>query len=285
MKLVIVSGLSGSGKTVALRTLEDAGFYCIDNLPVDLLPALTDKLIQHSDGYHQDTAIGIDARTVSSQLAALPHIARKLSNDGLDCRILFLEANDDVLVRRFKETRRRHPLTLKKTSLTTAIDAERNMLSQVCKHADFIIDTSSLTLHELRRKVLTEVVEHAATMQIEIKSFGFKHGIAEDADLMFDARCLPNPHWQPELRPLTGRDKAVQDFLRKEPMSEKMIQQLFHFITEWLPCFRDEGRSYFTIAVGCTGGQHRSVFIVEELAQRLNERLDDEVVIRHRELV
>jgi UPF0042 nucleotide-binding protein len=284
MKLIIVSGLSGSGKTVALRTLEDAGYYCIDNLPLALLSTTIERLLQHDNSLHQDIAIGIDIRTGERELATLPEVCSSLNSDRLACRILFLQADDGTLLRRYNETRRRHPLTAGNRPLPAAIASERNILEPVCNNADIIIDTSHLNLHELRRKILAEVVELTHSLQIEIKSFGFKYGTAEDADMVFDMRCLPNPHWQSELRPLTGKDPAVEEFLRKEPQTEKIIVQLMNLVGDWVPFYKREGRAYLTIAIGCTGGQHRSVFVAEQLYKQLTDSLDDQVTICHREL-
>ncbi|OOZ46410.1 RNase adapter RapZ [Solemya velum gill symbiont] len=284
MKLIIVSGLSGSGKTVALRTLEDAGYYCIDNLPVALLSTTVERLLQHDNSLHQDIAIGIDIRTGENELATLPEVCSSLNSDRLACRILFLQADNGSLLRRYNETRRRHPLAAENKPLPAAIESEREILAPVCSSADFIVDTSNLNLHELRRKILAEVAELAHSLQIEIKSFGFKYGTAEDADMVFDMRCLPNPHWQSELRPLTGKDFAVEEFLRQEPQTEKIMTQLTNLIGDWVPFYKREGRAYLTIAIGCTGGQHRSVFIAEQLYQQLTDKLNDQVTIRHREL-
>ncbi|KHF24028.1 P-loop-containing kinase [Solemya velum gill symbiont] len=284
MKLIIVSGLSGSGKTVALRTLEDAGYYCIDNLPVALLSTTVERLLQHDNSLHQDIAIGIDIRTGENELATLPEVCSSLNSDRLACRILFLQADNGSLLRRYNETRRRHPLAAENKPLPAAIESEREILAPVCSSADFIVDTSNLNLHELRRKILAEVAELAHSLQIEIKSFGFKYGTAEDADMLFDMRCLPNPHWQSELRPLTGKDFAVEEFLRQEPQTEKIMTQLTNLIGDWVPFYKREGRAYLTIAIGCTDGQHRSVFIAEQLYQQLTDKLNDQVTIRHREL-
>lgn len=284
MKLVIVSGLSGSGKTVALHTLEDAGYYCIDNLPIAMLAGVVGELLANSQRYRQDVAIGVDVRAGTTELANFPDVIAALRNDQINLRIVFLEADNEVLLRRFSETRRRHPLTLYNTPLTRAVEAERQLLQSVRQAANVVIDTSKLNLHALRRHIHDDVADIHKPLQIEIKSFGFKHGIAEDADMVFDARCLPNPYWQPELRPLTGHDAPVQEFLRAQPDTEKMIDQLHSFILQWLPCYKGESRSYLTIGIGCTGGQHRSVYIAEELAQRLDKDLSETVQVRHREL-
>jgi len=284
LKLIIVSGLSGSGKTVALHTLEDAGYYCIDNLPLAMLAGLVADLLANSQRYRQDVAIGVDVRAGTQELENFPAIAAALQQDQINLRIVFLEADNEVLLRRFSETRRRHPLTLDNTPLTRAIEAERQLLKPVRDSASVVIDTSSLNLHALRRQIHDDVADIKKPLQIEIKSFGFKHGIAEDADIVFDARCLPNPYWQPELRQLTGHDEAVQHFLRQQPHTQLMIDQLHDFMAQWVPCYRAEGRSYLTIAIGCTGGQHRSVYIVEELAKKLGASLAEQVLVRHREL-
>jgi UPF0042 nucleotide-binding protein len=284
LKLIIVSGLSGSGKTVALHTLEDAGYYCIDNLPITMLTGLVTDLLANSQRYRQDVAIGVDVRAGPQELANFPDVVAALQLDQINLRIVFLEADSEVLLQRFSETRRRHPLTLENMPLIDAIESERALLQPVHDAASIVIDTSSLNLHALRRRIHDDVADIKKPLQIEVKSFGFKRGIAEDADIVFDARCLPNPYWQPELRALTGHDEAVQHFLHQQPHTQIMIDQLADFILQWVPCYRAEGRSYLTIAVGCTGGQHRSVYIVEALAKKLASGLKEDILIRHREL-
>ncbi|MEJ2321716.1 MAG: RNase adapter RapZ, partial [Gammaproteobacteria bacterium] len=275
-------GLSGSGKSVALHALEDAGYYCIDNLPVSLLPALTSELLSNNAIYSQDVAIGIDVRTSTSGLDILPPVIEGLRQDGLECTILFLEAEDRVLLRRFSETRRRHPLSDREHTLTEAVLLERRKMLPVRQAADLLIDTSRTSLHQLRRQIRRKIARIPEELQIEVQSFGFKFGLPQDADLVFDARLLPNPYWRVELRPLTGKDREVREFLENEPETGKFIGEIEQLLHSWLPGYRNEGRSYLTIAIGCTGGQHRSVYLVEQLAERLREK-GYNCLINHRE--
>jgi UPF0042 nucleotide-binding protein len=283
MRLIIVTGLSGSGKSVALHALEDAGYYCIDNMPVSLLPALTSELLSNDAIYSQDVAIGIDVRTATSGLDILPHVIDGLRQDGLECTILFLEAEDRVLLRRFSETRRKHPLSDRQHTLTESVLEERGKMLPVRQAADLLIDTSRTSLHQLRRQIRRKIARIPEEMQIEVQSFGFKFGLPQDADLVFDARLLPNPYWRAELRPLTGKDKAVREFLANEPETGTFIGDIEHLLDSWLPGYRNEGRSYLTLAIGCTGGQHRSVYLVEQVAERLRGK-GYNCLINHREL-
>lgn len=278
MQLVIISGRSGSGKTVALRALEDLGFYCVDNLPLVLLPILVNTLNQA-----RKVAVSIDSRN--------PFKGKEEVNETLDflpqkikAQIIFVDAADDILVRRYSDTRRIHPLAGTETSLVGAIELERQVLAPLQEKADYYVDTSQLSVHELsdeiRRIILGDVDKQ---LIITVLSFGFKHGIPTDADTVFDARILPNPHWEPLLRPLTGLDEPVQHFFAKEELVTKFTSQIESFIETWLPYFKRNNRSYLTIAIGCTGGQHRSVYIADVLGQRLKQ-LDPHVKVRHREL-
>ena len=283
MKLVIVTGLSGSGKTVALHALEDNGFYCIDNLPVGLVEALTDDLLSHRLPHHDRVALGIDARNPALDLAGMPAIIDGLQRRGVDTRVIFLEADDAVLLQRFSETRRRHPLTTGGCTLDEAIDAERELLAPFRQAADFVVDTSRTNLHQLRELVEQRIAETGARLSISLQSFGYKHGTPRDADLLFDARCLPNPHWHQHLRPLSGRDAAVKEFLSADERTERFYRQIAQFVEEWLPGLAQDGRSYLTVGIGCTGGQHRSVYLVERLAARLRAEGYEPLVV-HREL-
>ncbi|MCU0766594.1 MAG: RNase adapter RapZ [Gammaproteobacteria bacterium] len=284
MKFVVVTGLSGSGKSVALNTLEDLGFYCIDNLPSFLLESLADALIGEHAPRFQETAVGIDARNPAEDLRGVPPVVRRLREAGIAAEVVFLEADDDVLVQRFSETRRRHPLTNAETGLGQAIRREREMLEPFLSSADLRIDTTRTNLHDLRDLMRRRVAERPrGEMSILFESFGFKRGAPRDADLVFDARCLPNPHWQPHLRPLTGRDAEVAGFLERDPRVPDLLEDITRFLERWIPCFRDEGRSYLTVAVGCTGGQHRSVYLVERLAAHFRAR-EPRVLLIHREL-
>ncbi len=281
MRLIIVSGLSGSGKSVALATLEDGGFYCIDNLPVALLDALGRHIADTQP--ENDYAIGIDARNRPQSLADFPRIVKDLNDRGLDTEIVFLDADDATLLKRFSETRRRHPLSNNETSLAEAIQGERELLMPLHEQADLTIDTSRTTLHELRAIVRGRLTETSSHLSVQLESFGYKHGTPTDADFVFDSRCLPNPHWEPELRPLTGRDQPVIEFLAATPVVGRFLRQLTRMLDDWLPVFEAENRSYLTIAVGCTGGQHRSVYLIEALAAHLRSN-GVNVTVRHREL-
>lgn len=283
MQLVIVSGLSGSGKSTALHVLEDVGYNCIDNLPVSLLPALVAQIEIHKDDQHK-FAIGIDVRNAWKDLQIFPHMISTLKEAHLPFTVIFLDSQSSVLIQRFSETRRKHPLSDKHTNLAEAISNEQELLEPIRDTADQIIDTSHLTLHELRDLVKERVVGRSmTTMAILFESFGFKHGIPVNADLVFDARCLPNPHWKPNLRPMTGKDQDVIDFLEAEDAVNEMYQDIEQYMTRWLPRYQANNRSYITIAVGCTGGQHRSVYLSERLKAHFDGQYSD-VQVRHRDI-
>ena len=282
-KLTLVTGLSGAGKSVALATLEDNGYNCIDNLPLNLLPSLASE-IQSANYQWQHTAVGIDARSHDESFEKVPLLLDAIKSDKLTVEIIYLEADNEILLKRFSETRRRHPLTDHDTDLESAINEERELLSPLTQIADLTINTSKTTLHQLRRLLSDRVTDRdSAEMSVLIKSFGFKHGMPANADFMFDMRCLPNPHWDPDLRPMTGRDKPVADFLEKDERVQEMYKQLESMIANWTPCFALEGRSYLTFAIGCTGGQQRSVYMVERLGKHFQAFLPN-VQIFHREL-
>ncbi len=284
MKLVIVSGLSGSGKSVALHTLEDLGHYSIDNLPVFLLKDLAAGLSNMSDAFFANTAVGIDARNKEEDLRGLPGLIESSRAKGIDCRVVFLEADNETLIRRFSETRRKHPLTRSDRPLAEALLAERDMLEPIRRVADLRINTTHTNIHELR-DLVRERFGGATSQQtsILVQSFGFKHSVPQDVDFVFDVRCLPNPHWESALRTLTGLDQQVVDFLESKPEVLRMRDDLLAFFNHWIPAFKTDGRSYLTIAIGCTGGQHRSVYMVEYL-QRHFEKGGHKVMVRHREL-
>jgi UPF0042 nucleotide-binding protein len=285
MRLIVVSGLSGAGKSIALHTLEDLGYFCIDNLPADLLPAFAERMM-HADGAGYDTAaVGIDARNPSPALERLPDILGELRGKGMECQLLYLEADDPILISRFSETRRRHPLSRGDVPLAEAIARERRLLEPLASSADLRIDTSLTTLHQLRDIVRLRVGDgRPGGLSILFQSFGFKHGVPRDADFVFDVRCLPNPHWDPHLRPLTGTDPPVQAFLGCDPLVQEMLAGLRDFLESWVPRFQAENRSYLTVAFGCTGGQHRSVYMVERLAEHFRGLGRWAVIVRHREL-
>lgn len=282
MSLIIVSGLSGSGKTIALQALEDLGFYCIDNLPASLLLPFAEQLRVPGHSPRQ-AAVGIDARN-SAFLDALPDSLAHLKALDIPYRIIFLEAEEAVLVQRFKETRRKHPLTDPNTPLLEGIRREHKLLEPLAFDPAIRIDTTNTTPHELRSRVQDFAHgDSAGRMTLLFESFGFKKGTPIDADYVFDVRCLPNPHWQLELRQYTGRDPQVVTFLEQYPQVDKMFTDLCQFLDDWLPSFEGERRSYMTVAVGCTGGQHRSVYLVERLAAHFAGR-GLRTQIRHREL-
>jgi UPF0042 nucleotide-binding protein len=282
-KLQIVSGMSGSGKTIALHTLEDMGYYCIDNLPISLLLSVADHLIGEPESIFRKTAVGIDARSQASQLATLPTMVEDIRRHGLDCKMLFLDTKPDTLIKRFSETRRKHPLTNEQRSLPEAIHYERELLAPLIEAADLKIDTTHTNLHELRDMVRHRIGGEGGKVSILFESFGFKHGLPRDVDFVFDARCLPNPYWQEALRAYNGMQAPVVDYLSAHDDVTDMLSDMIDFLSRWIPAFDADGRSYLTIAVGCTGGQHRSVFLVERLTQHfLQTGLN--VMSRHREL-
>lgn len=283
MKLVVISGRSGSGKTTALHVLEDIGYYCVDNLPVTLLQELMRELATRTAPQIDTVAIGIDARNSVSQLEKLPNVLRELSADGVESQVIYLDAGDETLMKRFSETRRKHPISNDTNTLKEAIEREREMLNPVAGSASLIIDTSNLTLHELRDQIKIRVANTQEGMAILFQSFGFKNGVPSDADLVFDVRCLPNPHWITQLRSQTGLDAGVQEFLQGHPPVQEMIADLIAFLEKWLPRFAANNRSYMTVSVGCTGGQHRSVYITEQLSQHFCKRISN-VQARHRDL-
>jgi UPF0042 nucleotide-binding protein len=277
MQLIIVTGLSGSGKSIALKALEDSGYYCVDNLPAPLLP----ETVQHLDKAGQERiALSIDTR--SSTLEALPGIIRNLRDSGIDLQVLFLESSAETLVKRFSETRRRHPLSKASITLAESIRLEREMLEPL-GDLGHRIDTSDLSPNALRSWVKDFIAIDHEGLTLLFTSFGFKHGIPLDADFVFDVRCLPNPNYDPVLKPLTGRDQPVVAFLEEQPLAQAMYEDIRQFVEKWLPCFMRDNRSYLTVAIGCTGGQHRSVYFTERLTQHFRS-LQHQVLVRHREL-
>ncbi|MBU3644277.1 MAG: RNase adapter RapZ [Candidatus Methylopumilus sp.] len=276
MQLIIVTGMSGSGKSVVLRLLEDIGFYCVDNLPTTLIPQLIDKLNP------SQTRIAISIDTRSEGLETLPNHLDDMRQRSIAVQMIFLESNQETLVKRFSETRRRHPLSKGNMTLAESIQNERNLLAPLASLGHHI-DTSDLSPNTLRQWVRDLVTHDHHGMTLLFTSFGFKHGVPLDADFVFDVRCLPNPHWDAKLRPLSGKDLAVQEFLSKETLVEQMYQDIQQFVNRWLPHFVKENRHYLTVAVGCTGGQHRSVYLVEKLAAQFQSD-QQQVLIRHREL-
>jgi RNase adapter protein RapZ len=283
MKLIVISGVSGSGKSTALNLLEDLGYYCIDNLPVGLLPSLAEQLQHFPNGVVENIAVGIDARNLPGELHRFPYMLEQVKNKGVACQILFLDADDNILLKRFSETRRKHPLSLGTMPLAEAIQKERELLEPISSRADLYIDTTHTNLHQLRDLIRERIEDgNDQSISILVQSFGFKHGVPVDADFVFDARCLPNPHWEPKLRHLTGMDQPVIEFLESQEYVDKMFNDVIHFVCTWLPNFEAENRSYMTIAIGCTGGQHRSVYLAEKIAKHLKEHYRS-VSVRHRD--
>jgi UPF0042 nucleotide-binding protein len=286
MQIIIVTGLSGSGKSIVLRVLEDSSFYCIDNLPATLLPHIS----QHVNAiHHSKIAISIDSR--SAALEALPQAIESLKADGNQVQVLFLESAVETLVKRFSETRRKHPLSNENTTLAESISRERDLLAGVVALGHHI-DTSNLSANTLRNhvrelisslQVSSEKAHPNKGLVLLFTSFGFKNGIPLDADFVFDIRSLPNPHYDPILKTLTGKDAAVQMFLANQPAAIEMLADIQHYIQKWLPSFNADNRSYLTVAIGCTGGQHRSVYFVEQLSLYFKQQ-KQQVIIRHREL-
>lgn len=283
--VVIVSGLSGSGKSVVLKTFEDLDYYCIDNLPADLLPAFVRS--QFRDGrLPSRMAIGIDVRSRHGDLSRLAEWRAATEAElGLHGQLLFFEADDATLLRRFSDTRRKHPLSHRGLALADAIALERKLVKPLRDAADVIIDTSALNVHQLRRRILAEFVHDGTpTLSLLFESFAYKRGVPADADFVFDARVLPNPHWDPALRPFTGRDAPVREYLETQPDVAEYVRQVSAFLDTWLPKLRGETRSYVTIAFGCTGGKHRSVYLAETLARHAREQGWDDVSTFHREM-
>ena len=283
-RLIIVSGLSGSGKSVALHALEDLGFYCIDNMPAGLLRALLDEIAAPGAGGRTRVAVGVDARNRHDDLESLPDVIADLKKSGYQTDVLFLQASDDVLLKRYSETRRRHPLEDDRGGLRGAIQRERELLGAVINAADLVIDSSRTSVYELADTIRERVDRRKArSLSILIQSFGFKHGIPSDADFVFDLRCLPNPYWQPELRRLTGLDREVADFLEQQDAFVRMCDDIHAFLARWIPEYVSFNRSYLTVALGCTGGQHRSVYMTEKLARALRDS-QQPILTRHNEL-
>ena len=284
MRLIIVSGRSGSGKSTALDVLEDNGFYCIDNLPAGLLPELAERALLHTELLHPQVAVSIDARNLPSQLKRFAELLEEVRARHILCDVLYLDAADETLLKRFSETRRRHPLTNENRSLAEAIHDEELLLAPIIDHADLKIDTTHLNLYQLRDTLKLRLLNKPEPgTAFLVESFGFKRGMPVDADLVFDVRCLPNPYWKAELRDFSGLDQPVIDYLMAQPDVEEMYQDILAYLNKWLPRFAASNRAYVTVAIGCTGGHHRSVFLAERIGQALREPLKN-VQVRHRDL-
>lgn len=281
--MIIVSGMSGSGKSVALNTLEDLGFYCVDNLPAELLAEFV-RSVARGEGAPRKLAVGLDVRN-RHDLARIPEWLSAVGALGLDPRLVFFDTSDAVLLKRYADTRRRHPLSHLGLALADAIALERQVLKPLRSIADSVIDSSTLNVHQMRRQVTTEFgMGDDSVLSLLFESFAYRRGVPPDADFVFDARVLPNPHWDPQLRPLSGRDEDVRNFLQSQPDVQAYVEQISGFLDAWLPRMQSDTRSYVTVAFGCTGGRHRSVYLAETLADFARQRGWPEVAVHHREL-
>lgn len=285
MKLIIVSGRSGSGKSTALHVLEDLGFYCIDNLPVGLLSPLTEEALKSDESSRRNIAVSIDARNLSRDIANFEHLYHQLRHQDMAVEIIYLDAANQSLLQRFHATRRKHPLSNDQRSLVEAISAEKTLLEPIARLAHLHIDTSNLSMYELRDIIKQRIAgRREQELAVLVQSFGFKHGVPVDSDFVFDVRCLANPYWDTSLRSMTGLDQPVQQFLDAEADTQALFQDLNGLLERWLPRFRHNNRSYMTVSIGCTGGQHRSVYMAELLGSQLRQHYPN-VQIRHTELL
>ncbi|MDH5738396.1 MAG: RNase adapter RapZ [Gammaproteobacteria bacterium] len=282
MSLIVISGRSGSGKSTALHVLEDMGYYCIDNLPASLLPPLLENLGQNAA--ISRISVSIDARNLPNDLLDFEKIIATVNAEKVRTQIIYLDSASASLVKRFSETRRKHPLSNNEVGLREAIELEREILEPIASVANLLVDTTNLTIHELRDRIKDRVGATGAEFSLLFESFAYKKGVPVDADIVFDLRCLPNPHWKPELRSLTGRDEAVKAYLASEVEVQKMYNDISLFLERWLPSFKSGNRSYMTVAIGCTGGQHRSVYFCEKLYEAFSKNWSN-VHLRHREIV
>ena len=285
LRLIIVSGLSGSGKSIALNTLEDEGFYCVDNLPLSLLPDFTRRMLDQGMNIYPCIAVGIDARSGPKDLHNFENIISEVKKLPIQVDIVFLKAELNTLFKRFSETRRKHPLTKRGIPLFEAIEIENSLLAPIAHDADLTLDTTQTNIHQFRSIIKERLLEqqNSSGLSLLFQSFGFKHGSPTDSDFVFDVRCLPNPHWEPDLRPLTGQDPGVIEFLQSYEIVDRMFQQIADFIDNWIPEFEAQNRYYLTVSIGCTGGQHRSVYLAEILSKHFKEKREN-ISLRHREL-
>ncbi len=288
MRIIIVSGLSGSGKTVALHALEDEGFYCMDNLPIGLLNQVVEHLENSPHHTNESIALGVDARSGTADLKHFPDVVASIRQSGHETTVLFLQTEQQILLKRFSETRRKHPLSHDGLSLIEALDKEKELLAPVMLSADLTLDTTGLNIHDLNLALRQRLGDSENTgntsLSVLIQSFGFKHGIPLDSDFVFDMRCLPNPYWESKLRKHTGLEQPVVDYLSQFDDVKQMLASLETFLDQWIPMFAQSNRSYITVSIGCTGGRHRSVFITEQLGAHLRETLGEQVSIRHRDV-
>jgi UPF0042 nucleotide-binding protein len=281
MRLVLISGLSGSGKSVALHMLEDVGYYCVDNIPAGLLPMFIEHTVRSGEATYRLTAVGVDARNRPTEIASVPQLVGELRATGLNCDVVFLRSDEDALLKRYSETRRRHPLSKEGLGLAEAIEQERELLKPIANAADLVIDTTRTSVHELRELIRQRVdARTQGRLSILFESFAYRQGIPGDADYVFDARSLPNPFWEPGLAALTGRDAPVAEYLGRHDAVKKLLADITGFMEHWIPEMMRTNRSYLTIAIGCTGGQHRSVYLVERLAEHFAQKYPH-VIAKH----
>ncbi len=272
-RFLIITGLSGAGKTIALHALEDAGFYCVDNLPVGILSSFANYIAQGDIPHFKRVAVGVDARNHAAAIAELPATLDELQGHEARAELIFVDASDDTLLARFSETRRKHPLSADGVTLVEAIRQERELLDPLILRADLRIDTSRMSVPQFRKSIREMITRRQPdALALQFRSFGFKKGVPSDADFVFDVRCLPNPYWEPGLRELSGRDVAVARFLESSPMVNEMIADIAKFLETWLARFEDVNRSYLTVAFGCTGGRHRSVYVAERMTRHFAAR-------------
>lgn len=272
-RFIIVSGLSGAGKSIALHALEDAGFYCVDNLPVAMLLDFSEFIDAGDFPHYRQVAVGVDARNPATDLSHFPQLLRVLRARDFDVELIYIEASDQTLINRFSETRRKHPLSSNEQPLGQAIAQERIVMETLSDLADLRVDTTHTHIHEFRASIATRVARRSIdALSLQFCSFGYKNGVPPDADFVFDCRCLPNPYWDPTLRELSGRDQPIQDFLHGDPTVERMIADITEFLEKWITAFEAENRSYLTVALGCTGGRHRSVFVAERISEHFKAR-------------
>ena len=282
--LLVVSGMSGSGKSVAIKTLEDLGYYCTDNLPADLLPDFV-RSVGQDEGTPSKLAVGIDVRNRHHDLASMPQWLSAVAELGFDPKLVFFETGDQQLLKRYADTRRRHPLSHLGLSLPDAIALERQVLRPLRALADEVIDTTGFNVHQLRREVITRLeLSQDSSFSLLFESFAYRHGVPPEADFVFDLRGLPNPHWEPTLRPLSGRDQAVADYFAANADVEEYYRQVAAFLDHWLPKMRSDTRAYITVAFGCSGGRHRSVYLAERMAAHFRGQGWEDVTIFHRQL-
>lgn len=284
-RIVIISGLSGSGKSTVLNTLEDNDFFCIDNLPISMLSMFIEQTVSQKSKHYENIAIGIDSRSDSEDIKTLLNTVKEFKNKKAAIEIIFLNAELNTLLTRYSETRRKHPLTSARISLREAIHKENDLLAEIANHADLTIDTSTINVRQLRALISKVVVSKStAGLTLLLQSFGFKNGVPRDSDFVFDVRCLPNPYWRSDLRDLSGQDSEVIQFLEEQSEVANMIDSITCFLEKWIPCFNEEDRSYLTVSIGCTGGHHRSVYCINRLESHFTDKNGLSVSVRHREL-